>query len=437
MLSSLLLVLCIYALRSAMASSWNNLLSFLDPREYNWSSREPSQSRSQSDAGRGHPSNHDHPFQERAPPAWMVAGAVVEYNGRDAVLRAVHTDDPGGGLYCTISVDGVERQTPANRLHLRDSAVNGSSPVGVPLRDLRIPGHVGSAPGHGGGSTGGGGTVASGSNPMDPEAAAGILSSLGASRTGGAAPQAAVPVATQPVRSGPISQSTLDSGEFAGSSTSVLGQGVGSPKKIHNANLRSAQKAWGTLGQPVLPPEFPAGPYATLSMHMDRINRFASNPATGGGIWGIREKEVKREGSKRVGPTARLVCNREGHPPAQGASSNSVEGVEALASRRTTSIKCGCPWSVHVEFVKLGNATQTQGRGPTARGTTIARARSMASQFSTAAAASAHAAAAAEEAGDGTDMCHGCDPPEDNDRDCEEEAEAVEDGKASIEGAAG
>ena len=41
------------------------------------------------------------------------------------------------------------------------------------------------------------------------------------------------------------------------------------------------------MGQPELPHDFPSGPYATLSMHMNRINRYAANPATGGGIWQI------------------------------------------------------------------------------------------------------------------------------------------------------
>ena len=60
-------------------------------------------------------------------PAWLVVGAIVDYvdgkeDGRQAEIKAVHTDDPEGGLYCTISLDGAERQTPADRLRLRTSS---------------------------------------------------------------------------------------------------------------------------------------------------------------------------------------------------------------------------------------------------------------------------------------------------------------------------
>lgn len=60
-------------------------------------------------------------------PAWMISGAPVEYiDGNNvphaALIKAVHTDDPAGGLYCTISFDGSERQTPADRLRLRGSS---------------------------------------------------------------------------------------------------------------------------------------------------------------------------------------------------------------------------------------------------------------------------------------------------------------------------
>ena len=59
-------------------------------------------------------------------PAWLIAGAEVDYDGPDgikmAIIKAVHTDDPQGGLYCTIQLDGSERQTPADRLRLRGSA---------------------------------------------------------------------------------------------------------------------------------------------------------------------------------------------------------------------------------------------------------------------------------------------------------------------------
>ena len=59
-------------------------------------------------------------------PAWLIAGAEVDYDGPDgikmAIIKAVHTDDPQGGLYCTIQLDGGERQTPADRLRLRGSA---------------------------------------------------------------------------------------------------------------------------------------------------------------------------------------------------------------------------------------------------------------------------------------------------------------------------
>ena len=58
-------------------------------------------------------------------PAWLIAGAEVDYDGPDgikmAIIKAVHTDDPQG-LYCTIQLDGSERQTPADRLRLRGSA---------------------------------------------------------------------------------------------------------------------------------------------------------------------------------------------------------------------------------------------------------------------------------------------------------------------------
>ena len=50
----------------------------------------------------------------------------MDYDGPDgikmAIIKAVHTDDPQGGLYCTIQLDGSERQTPADRLRLRGSA---------------------------------------------------------------------------------------------------------------------------------------------------------------------------------------------------------------------------------------------------------------------------------------------------------------------------
>ena len=71
-------------------------------------------------------------------PAWLAVGATVDYvdgSGacQTAMIKAVHTDDPTG-LYCTISIDGTERQTPLDRLRLRGSAADtiaaaGSAPA--------------------------------------------------------------------------------------------------------------------------------------------------------------------------------------------------------------------------------------------------------------------------------------------------------------------
>jgi len=71
-------------------------------------------------------------------PAWLTVGATVDYvDGtgavHTAVIKAVHTDDPTG-LYCTVSLDGAERQTPLDRLRLRGSAADtiaaaGSAPA--------------------------------------------------------------------------------------------------------------------------------------------------------------------------------------------------------------------------------------------------------------------------------------------------------------------
>ena len=60
-------------------------------------------------------------------PAWCIVGATVDYvdgNGEahPAAIKALHTDDPEGGLYCTVSLEGGERQTPIDRLRLRGSS---------------------------------------------------------------------------------------------------------------------------------------------------------------------------------------------------------------------------------------------------------------------------------------------------------------------------
>lgn len=149
-------------------------------------------------------------------------------------------------------------------------------------------------------------------------------------------------------RSGPPSQSTLNSSAFRSSAqgshtsslpASVPGYPPGSPKKKQVAHLRSAQAALrrksngkrdAQLGEGEvfnMPPDFPQGPYTTLAMHMDKVLQYAKDPSLGGGIFDIREKETKFEGTKRVGPWARLVCNREGQPP-------STEGDTSFGKER-------------------------------------------------------------------------------------------------------
>ena len=70
------------------------------------------------------------PLPKTAPvaPRWMIPDASVEYSIEDnnvfcaARILAVHTDDFEGVTYCTISINGVERQTTGNRLRPRNSS---------------------------------------------------------------------------------------------------------------------------------------------------------------------------------------------------------------------------------------------------------------------------------------------------------------------------
>ena len=69
------------------------------------------------------------PSPKAAPmaPRWMIPGALVKYIGSDNVscaarILAVHTDDSEGVTYCTISINGLERQTTGDRLRPSDSS---------------------------------------------------------------------------------------------------------------------------------------------------------------------------------------------------------------------------------------------------------------------------------------------------------------------------
>ena len=130
--------------------------------------------------------------------------------------------------------------------------------------------------------------------------------------------------------------------------------------------MRTVQQALHRVGgAPEVPDDFPAGPFASLDMHIDRIKAWSMNSGTGGGVFKIREKEV-REAQKRVGATARLVCNREGHAPAgtlSSAGSAAAPDIPAgLRGRFSTtssgggqrnrgSWRCNCKWAVGLEVV--------------------------------------------------------------------------------------
>ena len=134
----------------------------------------------------------------------------------------------------------------------------------------------------------------------------------------------------------------------------VQGRSQGSPRRTSTARLRTAEQVWRG-NPPDLPFDFPAGPFASMSMHMDRIKSYASSPDVGGGIWFVREKESKPEGSRR-GPRVRLVCSREGHARRQEGSTGeatipAAEGVQRPDRRKRGSQRCGCPWSVSLELV--------------------------------------------------------------------------------------
>ena len=193
-------------------------------------------------------------------------------------------------------------------------------------------------------------------------AAAGITGAAFAAGSAGASFSA-------PRRSGPASASTLQSEDWGVSGVAqypgakqVAGRARGSPRRTSVTGMRTAQQALSRVGgAPALPPDFPGGPYASLDMHMDRIKAWSKNPATGGGVFKIREKEV-REAQKRVGATARLVCNREGVAKRGSlATAGSVGAADipggtacgggAIRDRRRGSWRCSCKWAVSLEVV--------------------------------------------------------------------------------------
>lgn len=158
-------------------------------------------------------------------------------------------------------------------------------------------------------------------------------------------------------RSGPASASTLRSDDWGipdvaqyQHTPTVQGRSSGSPRRTSTSKLRQLHNAYDRTGgdPPQLPDDFPAGPFASISMHMDHVKGYAKNPKQGGGIFIIREKEHKVPARNR-GPTARLVCNREGRKPFQTGVVNGLNNDKR--SRKRGSIRCGCKWSVTLELV--------------------------------------------------------------------------------------
>ena len=212
-----------------------------------------------------------------------------------------------------------------------------------------------------------------------------------------------------PQHSGPLSQSTLCSGDFhssyladvaasssTGSAPGILGSharpvhlfpgahapGISAAGAGHvhplphaqrcppqNTHFRSLNSAWGnrTIGDlsSDLPSLFPQGPHDSLEEHRAKMEEYAANPALGGGIFQLRSQEFKVNGSTKVGPSLRLVCTRQGHPRikhsggASGsttdapASESPVHDPASVTTRRTVSVRCGCPWNVYFEMVRM------------------------------------------------------------------------------------
>ena len=175
-----------------------------------------------------------------------------------------------------------------------------------------------------------------------------------------------------PHRSGPPSASTLQSDDWGVSDVrqyttnhpsavrAAEGRAQGSPTRTSTSHLRTVEQAYNRVGgPPPLPSDFPVGPFASLSMHIDRLHVYASNPSLGGGIFQLRERNSKGASIRR-GQTARVVCNREGHhrshagvsaaDPAD-AMSTSGDGRARDGRRNRGSFRCGCLWSVSLEVV--------------------------------------------------------------------------------------
>ena len=162
-------------------------------------------------------------------------------------------------------------------------------------------------------------------------------------------------------RSGPVSASSISSSAFGipGLNQPPVGGRTGnSPQKTAPVGsmrtlpqaLASAERNHGSLSMVHFPPGFPVGPYGSLEMHMDKIRAWSINPNVSTGIFTVRVKEKCQDQKVRVGPSARLVCNRQGAPPTPTLTKKKVH--------QKGSIRCNCPWFVNIEVVDVNGSQE-------------------------------------------------------------------------------
>ena len=142
--------------------------------------------------------------------------------------------------------------------------------------------------------------------------------------------------------------------------STVQGRTGNSPQRPSTVGLRTPMQAWGTAGEPDLPADFPKGPYASLSLHMDRIQAWSKDFSSGGGRFTLvnKEDEVAQGVQKKTrGARVRLYCNRGG--------SRTSRSAPHAGGRQRASIRCNCPCQIVLEVCRIAEAPDLA-QGPSA-----------------------------------------------------------------------